>query len=76
MRVHVDALRGRTERAPEVILSPAGAALLFQVAFVYLFSALIKDKTLWLASGDALYYALHVDMVTTAAGRSPWRTVP
>ena len=69
-RASADALRGRRERVPDVILSPAGAALLFQIAFVYMFSALIKDKTVWLASGDALYYALHVDMVTTAAGRS------
>ena len=69
-RASVDAIRGRAGRVPDVVLSPAGAALLFQVAFVYVFSALIKDKTAWLVSGDALYYALSVDMVTTAAGRS------
>jgi len=69
-RASVDALRGRSGRVPEVVLSPAGAALLFQVTFVYVFSALIKDKTAWLGSGDALHYALSVDMVTTAAGRS------
>ncbi|MCA9385931.1 HTTM domain-containing protein [Candidatus Dojkabacteria bacterium] len=49
-------------------LSVASAALLFQVAYVYVFSALLKDNPIWTLEGTAVYYALSVDQFTRPLG--------
>lgn len=62
--------RARQPHGPPVVVSAATLALLLQVAFVYMFSAILKDERLWLLEGSALYYALEIDLVTTDIGRS------
>ncbi|HVS10313.1 MAG TPA: HTTM domain-containing protein, partial [Planctomycetota bacterium] len=67
----LDARAGRAPRfeRPQVC-SPASLALLLQVAFVYVFTALLKHPRLWLVEGTAVYYSLHVDLVATDIGRA------
>ena len=70
-RASLDArTRGPSAFETDLICTPASLALLLQVAFVYVFSALLKDGPLWLKDGTAIYYALHVDLITTDFGRS------
>jgi hypothetical protein len=64
-RLHPDA-----RPAGNVICSVASLALLLQVAFSYIFSALLKDPRLWVIEGSAIYYALHVDLITRPLGKA------
>ena len=41
---------------------------LFNIAFVYFFSALLKTSDEWRLTGDALYYALSLETLRTEAG--------
>ena len=67
----MDALRMRQveKREGRVLLSIPGAALLLQVAFVYWFSALLKNTPVWTKDYTALYYALSLDPFVTHAGK-------
>ncbi len=61
--------RGEGGSGPKpVILSVASAALLLQVVIMYWVTAFLKTGPEW-PTGDALYYALHLDFLTTPAGR-------
>ena len=50
------------------VLSVGSAALVAQVIFVYLFSALLKTGPAW-ADGTAIYYALSVDHIVRPLGK-------
>jgi len=49
--------------------SMAGAAYMLQVAFVYSFSALLKNSPEWNSQGTALYYALSLDQMVLPLGK-------
>lgn len=69
-RYSVDAWRsGATPPTPvtQRILSGGSAALLLQVVFVYWFAVAFKWNRDWL-SGEAVYFALHLDSFATALG--------
>jgi HTTM domain len=57
----VDARRRGGAGRYEPVVSVASAAILLQMASVYLFSGLMKSGRDWHADGTALYYALHQD---------------
>ena len=67
-RASVDAWASRS-RLPRMVASPASLALLLQVVWVYVFSALLKSHPIWREEGTAIYYALQLDLYTTAFGR-------
>lgn len=48
--------------------SVATAALLLQIAFVYVFTAILKDGDEWRVDGTALYYALQYEQLVTPFG--------
>jgi hypothetical protein len=47
-----------------------GFCYITQVALLYWFSAALRVGTEWQVDGDALYFALHIDPLTT--GLAPW----
>jgi hypothetical protein len=49
--------------------SMAGFAFICQIAFLYLFSALLKDSPEWHTDFTALYYALSLDQMITPIGK-------
>src|SRR3989344_1942003 len=51
------------------VLSFGTAGILLQVAFVYLFSALLKTGNEWFPNGTAIYYALQLDQFATHIGK-------
>ena len=51
------------------VLSFGTAGILLQVAFVYLFSALLKTGNEWFPDGTAIYYALQLDQFATYFGK-------
>ena len=53
-------------------LSIATAGLLLQIAFMYIFTALLKTGDAWRVDGTALYYALNMDQLVTPFGT--WMT--
>ena len=66
-RASVDARAGRT-RVPRMVASFGSLALLLQMVWVYLFSALFKTHPIWREEGTAIYYALQLDRYTTVFG--------
>lgn len=53
-------------------LSIGTIGLLLQIAFVYVFTALLKTGDAWRVDGTALYYALNMDQLVTPFGA--WMT--
>ena len=47
--------------------SVASAALLLQVAFIYVFSGSLKTDAMWHEEGSAVYWALHSDLYARAS---------
>lgn len=64
----VDAALDKNKPQPPVITSIASAAILLQVALVYLGSALHKSADIWLIQGNGLMLALHLDQYVTPLG--------
>ncbi|MEE3329836.1 MAG: HTTM domain-containing protein [Myxococcota bacterium] len=65
----LDARReGRREPPGTAVCSVASAAVLLQVAFMYLFSGLAKSGPAWTSDFDAIYLALHNDFMVTEWG--------
>ena len=52
------------------VSSVASAAVLIQIAFVYVFAGFAKTGPAWLEDGDAIYLALHNEFLVTGIG--PW----
>ena len=52
------------------VFSIGSAALLIQIASVFIFSAIHKSEESWLYKGDAIYYALSLDQFTTILGKA------
>lgn len=64
----VDRLLSSSSTHPERVLSGWSAALLLQIGFVYLFTALLKTGPEWTQSGTAVYYALSSGITQTWLG--------
>jgi predicted DCC family thiol-disulfide oxidoreductase YuxK len=62
------AMATNEKKVPSRILSFATAALLLQAAIVYIFTWVLKSGAAW-RDGSAIELALHMDQLTTAAGR-------
>ena len=60
-RYAIDNIRNSNTRKEGIILSGATAGLLLQVAFVYLFTAILKSGSEWSQHGNAIWYALNLD---------------
>jgi predicted DCC family thiol-disulfide oxidoreductase YuxK len=61
------ALNTSDDPPPRRILSMGGAALLLQIAFMYIFTAILKTGYPW-KDGTAIYYAMQLDAFRTVAG--------
>ena len=65
----IDRWRERETPPPQPwYASVASAALLLQIAFVYLFTALLKTGDPWRKDFDAIWYALGAEQLTTPFG--------
>ena len=74
----LDAWRRRDKAERDIrILSVATAALLMQVAFVYISSGFLKTHAIWEVEGSAIFYALNLDAFATPIGLAllPHRTL-
>ena len=68
-RYSVDATRNTSsERPPNPHLSAGSAALMLQVAMMYVFSALSKTGVEWHGQASAVHYALQLDFLVTGLG--------
>ncbi|WP_205500587.1 HTTM domain-containing protein [Rufibacter psychrotolerans] len=65
----LDARRSPVLETTTRYLSMASAAYLCQVAWVYVFTALLKSGPDWTTDGTALYYALSLDQILMPGGR-------
>lgn len=65
----VDSYKNIAIRRTYSFRSMATIAYICQVAFLYLFSALLKDSPEWHTDFTALYYALSLDQMITPIGR-------
>lgn len=63
----VDARRVKANAMTHVC-SVASAALVMQLACIYIFTALLKHHPMWFPQFEALHYALHSDQFTTPFG--------
>lgn len=62
------ALRGASYRPSMQFLSVATLGLFMQIAFVYLFTALLKSGPEWREDDTAIYYVLSLDQISTSMG--------
>ncbi|PKB83221.1 MAG: hypothetical protein BZY88_02700 [SAR202 cluster bacterium Io17-Chloro-G9] len=62
------ALNSAPPRESSRYVSAATVAVLVQVCFVYLFSAMLKSDPIWREDYSALYYALSIDQLVTGFG--------
>lgn len=67
-RYSVDAALNRTPIAERKVCSPASAALVLQVLYVYFFGALLKVGDSWMVTGDAVHRALHFSHYVSPLG--------
>lgn len=69
--------RGESAHPSTRVLSVASAALLMQVAFVYMSSGFLKTHAIWEIEGSAIFYALNLDAFATPIGMAllPHRTL-
>jgi hypothetical protein len=61
-------LKATEEKKPRRVLSLATTAILLQVAFIYLFTAISKSRDVWWFEGSTLHYALNIDQYTKPLG--------
>jgi hypothetical protein len=64
-RFSVDAALSRRDTAENAYASVATFALMLQVAYLYLFGALLKVDSEWTTTFDAVYYSLHAHQLIT-----------
>jgi len=73
-RFSIDAWRanqsGQQSAVGESHFSVGGAGLLLQMAFVYWFSAILKDHPAWRSEGSALFMALSIDQFAKPFGHA------
>ncbi|MFS8131094.1 MAG: hypothetical protein ACMG57_03880, partial [Candidatus Dojkabacteria bacterium] len=71
LRYSYDYLRNRTEynKYENKFVSPVNIGLIFQVVYLYYFSALSKSSPIWNRDFTAIYYALSLDIFVTWLGR-------
>jgi hypothetical protein len=64
------ALNTSTKPLPKTIASGATVGLIFQLCYIYMFSAWFKHQSpLWSVEGSAVYYALNFDQYGTPFGQ-------
>ena len=70
-RFSYDYFRNRTQfnKLENRFISPVNIGLLFQVIFLYYFSALSKSSPIWNSDFTAIYYSLSLDTFVTWLGR-------
>ena len=68
-RWSLDACRPTAVPPPPTVASLASVAILLQLAGMYVFSGILKWHPIWLNDGTAVWYALHIDQLTTPLGR-------
>ena len=68
----VDPRKPVANEGPNQYLSIAGVAILCQAMAVYFFSAFLKSGSHWYPDGTAIYFALHLDELTTPLAQF-WR---
>lgn len=64
----IDSLSKLNAQKTKTIHGIASIALLAQVIMLYTFAGLLKSGGDWQTTGDAIYYALHIDHFTTPFG--------
>ncbi len=70
-RWSVDSIRRRPgARVPVTVSNIATMAFVLQVAFLYLFAALLKSGNDWRSDGTAVYYALSLGQLSTPLGEA------
>ena len=57
-----------TTPPPRAVCSAATVAILVQMIYVYVVSAVLKNHPVWRTDGTAVYYALHVDRLVSLNG--------
>lgn len=67
-RWSVDSALTRQSPSQQRVLSPASAALILQVLYVYFFGALMKVGDTWTVDKDAVYMALHFSAYASPLG--------
>ncbi|MCX7728470.1 MAG: HTTM domain-containing protein [Bacteroidia bacterium] len=60
--------KGNQTKTNDTVFSWMYVVFLINVAFVYLFSALLKTSEEWRINGNAIYYALSLDTLRTSFG--------
>jgi predicted DCC family thiol-disulfide oxidoreductase YuxK len=64
------ALNTSSKPLPKQVISGATVGFLFQICYIYMFSAWFKHQSpLWSESGSAVYYALSFDQYATGFGQ-------
>ncbi|MEO6729493.1 MAG: hypothetical protein ABIM99_06250 [Candidatus Dojkabacteria bacterium] len=71
VRFSYDYLKNKTEykKLDNKSLSPVNIGLIFQIIFLYYFSALSKSDPIWNKNFTAIYYSLSLDIFVTWLGR-------
>lgn len=65
-RASVDAVRSPSwAQLPQLWRGAGGSAYAWQIGLIYLMAGWMKSDPLWLVSGDALFYVLHLDSMAT-----------
>lgn len=72
----IDRLRSGQSAPENRILSMGTLAILSQLCFVYVFTALFKRQPEWIQDYTAVYFALHVDHFTTEIGQRIRESLP
>jgi predicted DCC family thiol-disulfide oxidoreductase YuxK len=67
-RYSIDAALNREPIETSRVCSPASAALVLQVLYVYFFGALLKVGDSWMFTGDAVHVALHFSHYASPLG--------
>ncbi len=62
-------LSGQEPPQNKTLLSLGGAGLLFQLLFLYMFTAALKFHPVWTKEGSAVYYALSLEQFTDKPGQ-------
>ncbi|HEX5036487.1 MAG TPA: HTTM domain-containing protein [bacterium] len=65
---YLEKQQGIAEPGETVVLSWATAAVLIQVCLLYVYAGVLKTGVEWTRDYTAVYYALHVDQLTTPLG--------
>ena len=60
--------KSSTENNTALPGSVFNAAIMLQLLYIYIFTALLKNHPIWIKEGSAVYYALNIDIYTKPLG--------